>query len=66
MVFEDIQYQQNIMTFKILAMLLGICETCARKAGIDFRLKDGLPETACLLSETTDQIEIEGFREGEP
>lgn len=38
----------------------------ARKAGIDFRLKDGLPETACLLSETTDQIEIEGFREGEP
>lgn len=38
----------------------------ARKAGIDFRLKGGLPETACLLSETTDQIEIEGFREGEP
>ena len=38
MVFEDIQYQQNIMTFKILAMLLGVCETCARKAGIDYEV----------------------------
>ena len=42
MVFEDIQYQQNIMTFKILAMLLGICETCARKAGIE--KEDVLPK----------------------
>ena len=38
MVFEDIQYQQNIMTVKILAMLLGICETCAREAGIDYEV----------------------------
>ena len=34
--FEDIQYQNNIMTFKVLAMLSGVAQTCARKASIEF------------------------------
>ncbi len=34
--FEDIQYQNNIMTFKVLAMLLGICETVTRHAGVEY------------------------------
>lgn len=36
LVFEDIQYQNNIMTFKILAMLLGVAQTAARSKGIEF------------------------------
>lgn len=38
-VFEDIQYQgPNIMTFKTLSMLLGVCEVACRSKGVDYDL----------------------------
>jgi hypothetical protein len=34
---EDIQYQQNgILTFKVLAMLLGVVQTCCAAAHIPY------------------------------
>lgn len=34
---EDIQYQSNgILTFKVLAMLLGVIQTSCEKLGVEF------------------------------
>lgn len=38
-IFEDIQYQNNIMTYKVLAMLLGLITTCAHRNKIPFEVE---------------------------
>lgn len=37
-VMEDIQYQNGILTFKVLAMLLGLVQTCCAEKNIDFEV----------------------------
>ena len=38
LVFEDIQYQNNVVTFKTLAGLLGICTLLSETAGVKYTI----------------------------
>ena len=35
---EDIQYQNGVLTFKVLAMLLGVVQTCCAEHNIEFEV----------------------------
>lgn len=37
-VMEDIQYQNGVLTFKVLAMLLGVVQTCCAERSIEFEV----------------------------
>ena len=37
-VMEDIQYQNGVITFKVLAMLLGLVQTCCAEKDIPFEV----------------------------